>query len=282
MSQRADDPAWPPGWPLDWDSHVHVFDGRPTPGAHYAAGLWPLAQIETTAAAHGVGRLVLVQPSVYGHDNGLLLAALRAQPGRHRGVVVLGGHETEAQLDALADAGVRGVRFNAVSPMGNAADTLQALAPRIRARGWHVQWYVTPARWAEVAGLCDHHGLVAVLDHLAGVTPAAWAAGTLPLDTLARLADQGAWLKLSGWYRLNSAAPFDDVQPAIAALHQQFAGRCVWGSDWPHTRYFEPGVPGPVPDYADLMAPARAALQSTVGADAWQQTLQVAADTLYR
>ncbi len=96
------------------------------------------------------------------------------------------------------------------------------------------------------------------------------------LQVAGRLADQGAWLKLSGWYRLNSAAPFDDVQPAIAALHQQFAGRCVWGSDWPHTRYFEPGVPGPVPGYADLMAPARATLQSMVGADAWQHTLQAA------
>jgi len=257
---------------------VHVFDGRPTPGAHYAAGEWPLAQIEASAAAHGVGRLVLVQPSVYGHDNGLLLAALQAQPGRHRGVVVLGGHERDAQLDALAEAGVRGVRFNGVSPMGNAAGALQALAPRIRARGWFVQWYVPPTRWGEVAALSQQHGLLAVLDHLAGITPAAWAAGALPHDALARLADQGAWLKLSGWYRLHSAAPFDDLQPAITALQRQFEGRCVWGSDWPHTRYLEPGVPGPVPAYADLMAPARKAL----GADAWRHTLQAAAHTLYR
>lgn len=273
MSPPAE-PAWPPGW----DAHVHVFDARPTPGAHYAAGHWPLAQIEAVATAHGLGRLVLVQPSVYGHDNGLLLAALQVQPGRHRGVVVLGGHETEAQLDAMAEAGVRGVRFNAVSPLGNAAATLQALAPRIRARGWFVQWYVPPTRWAEVAVLSDQHGLVAVLDHLAGITPEAWAAGTLPLQALARLAGQGAWLKLSGWYRLHSVAPFADVQPAITALQRQFDGRCVWGSDWPHTRYLEPGVPGPVPAYADLMAPAQAALKA---AD-WQHSLQAAPDTLYR
>jgi predicted TIM-barrel fold metal-dependent hydrolase len=224
-----------------------------------------------------VGRLVLVQPSVYGHDNSLLLAALWAQPGRHRGVVVLGGHETEAQLDAMAEAGVRGVRFNAVSPLGNAADALQAMAPRIRARGWHLQWYVPPARWAEVAALSHQHGLVAVLDHLAGITPGAWAQAALPLDALARLADQGAWLKLSGWYRLHSNAPFNDVQPAITVLVRQFDGRCVWGSDWPHTRYLEPGVHGPVPGYASLMAPACAALTATQ----WQHVLHAAAKQLY-
>ena len=30
---------------------MHVFDGRPTPGAHYAAGHWPLAQIEATVTS---------------------------------------------------------------------------------------------------------------------------------------------------------------------------------------------------------------------------------------
>lgn len=278
MTLHAEDPACAPAWPGGWDTHVHVFDGRPTPGAHYAAGHWPLAQIEATAAAHGVGRLVLVQPSVYGHDNGLLLAALQVQPGRHRGVVVLGGDETDAQLDAMAQAGVRGVRFNAVSPLGNAAETLQALAPRIRARGWHVQWYVPPARWAEVAALSDQHGLVPVLDHLAGITPADWAAASLPLPDLRRLAGLGAWLKLSGWYRLHSAAPHADLQPALAALVRQFKGRCVWGSDWPHTRFMEPGVPGPVPTYAGLMAPAQAAL--TV--KGWRHTLHATAQALYR
>ena len=268
----------PTPWPAGWDAHVHVFDGRATPGAHYQPGEQALARIEALAAAQAVGRLVLVQPSVYGRDNGLLLAALAQSPGRHRGVVVLGGQESDRELDAMAEAGVRGVRFNAVSPRGNAADTLEWLAPKLRARDWHVQWYVAPARWADVAALSQRHGLVAVLDHLAGITPAAWAQGDLPMAALARLADQGAWLKFSAWYRLDSAPPHDDLVPAIASLHRQFAGRCVWGSDWPHTRFMEPGVPGPVSAYAGLMAPVQRALSEVD----WRQLLQTAAAKLYR
>ncbi|OYU86050.1 MAG: hypothetical protein CFE45_25165, partial [Burkholderiales bacterium PBB5] len=197
-------------------------------------------------------------------------------------VVVLGDEVDDATLVAMHAAGVRGARLNRVSPVGEGAGLaarLQALAPRLHRLGWHLQWYATPAQLPEIAAwhAAQPQAPVCVLDHLAGLTvdtaqdPAAWHA-------LQTLADQGAWIKLSGWYRLQSAAPFADLQPAIGALHQQFAGRCVWGSDWPHTRYLEPGVPGPVPSYADLMAPAQAVLS----ADAWRHTLQAAADTLYR
>ena len=79
-----------PALAVGWDCHVHVFDAtRPVLTGHYRPGDQPLAKIEALATTIGVGHLVLVQPSVYGHDNGLLLEALRGEPGRHRGVVVL-------------------------------------------------------------------------------------------------------------------------------------------------------------------------------------------------
>jgi len=248
-----------------WDAHVHVFDGRPVPAAHYQPGPYPLARLQAGAAAAGVGRFLLVQPSVYGRDNSLLLGVLRSAPGRHRAVVVLQGDEPDAVLDGMADAGVRGVRINAVSPQGSDESVLGLLAPRLRARGWFVQWYVPSVQLARVAALSAQLGLVAVLDHLAGLTAAAWADAS-GRDTagigaaLSQLADQGAWLKLSGWYRLSAAPPYDSLLPMIAALHRRFDGRCVWGSDWPHTRFMEPGAAGAVPTYSSLLSPLHAAL----------------------
>jgi len=253
-----------------WDSHLHVFDGRPLPGAHYQAPACSLADWARLAQPLGIRRGLLVQPSVYGSDNRLLLQALAQAPGQHRGVVVLAGDETDAQLDRMADAGVRGVRLNLVSPVGQAGDAalLGWLAPRLRARAWFAQWYTAPGQWARVADWSARQRIVPVLDHLAGVSPALWAAGRV-LAELAALADAGGWLKLSGCYRLQSTPPHDDLLPALQALHALFAGRCLWGSDWPHTRFMEPGAPGPAPAYASLLAP----LQRALGAAAAQAVL---------
>jgi predicted TIM-barrel fold metal-dependent hydrolase len=155
-----------------WDCHVHVFDASLTArSGHYRPVDRPLAQIEALALSHGVGHLVLVQPSVYGTDNSLMLRALAAEPGRHRGVAVVGDDVTDAELDAMHIQGVRGVRFNLVSPVGEGATPaarFAALAPRLRRRGWHLQWYAAAADLPGIAELHRDSGLTCVLDHLAG------------------------------------------------------------------------------------------------------------------
>lgn len=217
---------------------MHVFDAAtPVLPGHYQPPSHTLAQIEAHAGAGGVGHLVLVQPSVYGTDNHLLLQALQAGAGRHRGVAVVAPAVSDASLAQLHAAGVRGVRFNLVSPVGAPRDPaaqLLQLAPRLRTLGWHVQWYVRPADLPAVLALQAQTGLVFVLDHLAGfhaTTPPAapaWA-------TLAALADAGAWVKLSGWYRLQAQAPFAAIHPVLWRVAQCFGQHTVWGSDWPHT-----------------------------------------------
>lgn len=245
--------------PAGWDAHVHVFDAAaPVREGHYRPATRPLAEIEAEAARHGVGHLVLVQPSVYGSDNTLLLQALARQPGRHRGVVVLAGDESDAALDAMHAAGVRGARLNRVSPVGEAAplaDRFAALAPRLAARGWHLQWYAPRAALPTIAALHAASPVPAVLDHLAGVdaaTPdddAAWPA-------LAALARAGAWVKLSGWYRLGATVPYAALQPVLRRVVALFSERCVWGSDWPHTSF----AAGEAPAYAALWQPVVDAL----------------------
>ena len=238
---------------------MHVFDAAaPVQPGHYRPGHRPLGDIEALARAQGIGHLVLVQPSVYGTDNTVMLQALQAAGGRHRGVAVVARDTTDADLDQLQAAGVRGVRFNLVSPAGHRGDVdadLLALAPRLRERGWHVQWYVRADQLPRLVTWQAATRLPFVLDHLAGLAAglpaehAAWAAAQA-------LADGGAWLKLSGWYRLNVSAPYAELLPHIQRVSGWFGQRLVWGSDWPHTSF----APNNLPRYESTLAPVRSAI----------------------
>jgi predicted TIM-barrel fold metal-dependent hydrolase len=242
--------------PTGWDCHVHVFTPtHPAQAGHYRPVLRDLGEIEQTAAPLGVGHLVLVQPSVYGTDNTLILRSLARRPGRHRGVVVVDTAVTDAELDNMHRLGVRGVRFNLVSPVGNGPEAFRALAPRLAARGWHVQWYARHDQLATIADLHEGSGLAAVLDHLAGLhvgigrDDPAW-------NALQRLAGQGAWVKLSGWYRLQAGAPYDTLHAHIRRVARTLGDRLVWGSDWPHTSF----PPEALPPYGSVWQPVQQAL----------------------
>ncbi len=246
---------------MGWDCHVHVFDeAAPVLGGHYRPAHHPLDAIEQIAAQHGVGHLVLVQPSVYGRDNTVMLRALEASAGRHRGVAVIDASITDSELDRMHAAGVRGIRFNLVSPAGRAIDPeseLQALAPRLRDRGWHVQWYVHAHALPPLVRLQADSGLPFVLDHLGGLRAdladddAAW-------DAAKALAEGGASVKLSGWYRLGAEAPYDVLHTVIGRVSDLFAQRVVWGSDWPHTGL----ATAQCPTYESTLVPLRAALSA--------------------
>lgn len=256
MNEPVNEPAT-----AGWDCHVHVFDASaPALAGHYGPATRTLGEIESVAATLSVGRLVLVQPSVYGCDHRVLLRALAAAPGRHRGVAVVDADVSDAELDTLHAAGVRGVRFNRVSPVGQQGDPaplLCALAPRLRERGWHVQWYVRAAELGLLPSLQAQSRLVFVLDHLAGLSQdlsadnAAW-------PTLAQLAAGGAWVKLSGWYRLGAGLPYRGLHAHIARAAGLFADRLVWGSDWPHTGQ------AVAPPYPATWAPVAAALPAAL------------------
>lgn len=265
-----------PGGAAGWDAHVHVFDAAaPVRPGHYRPAHHPIEAIEAVSAGHGIGHLVLVQPSVYGTDNGVMLRALQSRPGRHRGVAVVEADVADDELDRLHAAGVRGVRFNRVSPAGHAGDALAdllRLAPRLRERGWHVQWYVGAEALPELVDWQRRSGATFVLDHLAGLH-AGLAEDDPAWHAASALADDGAWIKLSGWYRLQADAPYDTLAPAIRRAARLFGARAVWGSDWPHTSF----APADAPAYASLLAPLRAAL----GHDAVDALLHRQARALY-
>ncbi|MCX7274015.1 MAG: amidohydrolase family protein [Burkholderiales bacterium] len=242
-----------------WDCHVHVFDAAaPVRAGHYQPAHRPLAQIEAQAGRVGVGHLVLVQPSVYGTDHSVMLRALREQPGRHRGVAVPGEGTTEAELDDWDAAGMRGARFNQVSPLGETGyivSRFRTIAPMLRERGWHLQWYAEPRHLPQIAALHTADSVTCVLDHLGGL-----AAGIRDDDpawtALRALADRGAWMKMSGWYRLGAVEPYTALLPLIVRVADLFGEHLVWGSDWPHTSF----APDALPAYESTWAPLVGAL----------------------
>jgi len=93
----------------------------------------------------GVERAVLIQPSVYGTDNAAMLDAMKADPQRLRGVVVVDPSISDADLKTMHGVGVRGVRVNIVDvkdrkPGTLPMDQLRPLAARIKPMGWHIEF----------------------------------------------------------------------------------------------------------------------------------------------
>ena len=112
------------------DCHFHVIAPQSRFPMHAGRSYTPapasLDAWRRTMAPWGVTHGVLVQPSVYGTDNAVMLHALEASGGRHRGVAVVDPDIDEASLDRLHAAGVRGIRFNRVSPVGTGDDPERA------------------------------------------------------------------------------------------------------------------------------------------------------------
>lgn len=240
MPVRAPDFEVPPG---ACDCHVHVHDPERFPYWSGRAYTPPPASVEEllgVQGALGLDRVVIVTPSVYGADNGATLEGMRRLgPGRARGVAVIGEATGEAELDAMARAGVRGVRVNleqgGVFDPGAAAARLDAAVRRAVGRSWHVQIYSRLSVIGPLAGQLAALPVPVVLDHFAGAQ-AALGPDQLGFGAVLDLVRSGrAWVKLSGAYRASDAAPdYPDVAPLARALIAANPERMLWGSDWPH------------------------------------------------
>lgn len=246
-------PLLPPG---TVDTHVHVIG----PAARYpfAAGRSytppdaPLKAYLHALPPLGVARAVLVQPSVYGTDNACMLDVLREPcPIPLRAIAVLDAGVTEAELDAMHDLGVRGIRINLVFAAGRGFETARALAPRLRARGWHIQFLVDVSTLPDLDALVAGLSVPLVFDHM-GHVPAVKGTPDPGFHALLGLLAEGrAWAKISGPHRTtdpHSDPACADVAPFAAALIAANPERVLWASDWPHT-----ALRVPIPDDGDLV-----------------------------
>ncbi|MFX7090537.1 amidohydrolase family protein, partial [Acinetobacter baumannii] len=81
----------------------------------------------------GFSRNVVVQATCHGADNRAMIDALKHSGGKARGVATVKRSVSDAELQAMHDAGVRGVRFNFVKRLVDFTpkDELNEIATRI-------------------------------------------------------------------------------------------------------------------------------------------------------
>lgn len=187
----------------------------------------------------GIERGVLVQPSIYGTDNRALLDALAQDRQRLRGVAVVPYDIHARELEALHQAGVRGVRQNIVDlKEGKGAlplDDLRRLAVKIKPFGWHVEFLMHVDEFPSLDRQLADFPVDVVFGHLGYVNTSKTTAEPGFQALLRLMKDGRAWVKLTAPYRLTmSALPYPDTDAFAAALVDAAPERLLWGTDWPH------------------------------------------------
>ena len=222
------------------DSQMHAY----LPGFPALAGGPPLpagdlptpAQYRQLMQWLGIDRVVITQGNSHQRDNGNLLACLAGMGEIARGVAVIDAETTDAELDALAAAGVVGARIMDLPGGAVGLDALEAVDARASARGWMlaIQFdgsdiLTHEARLAQLKSrwVFDHHG-----KFFSGVTP-----DSREIAALKRLIDGGScWFKFAGCYESSkSGGPeFADIAAVARAIADHAPERIVWGTNWPH------------------------------------------------
>ncbi len=213
----------------------------------------PVSAYQHMLKTLGIERAVLVQPSVYGSDNTVMLNAM-ADVGaeRCRAVAVVDDDIADAELSRMHEAGVRGVRINVVDvtegkgvlPMRS----LLKLASRVKRFGWHVEFLMHADEFPDLDRQFADFPVDIVLGHL-GYMKTDKGLKDAGFQAMLRLMQRGkCWVKLTGPYRISTEAlPHADTNAFAHALLEAAPEHVVWGTDWPHVM-----VKSAMPNDADL------------------------------
>jgi predicted TIM-barrel fold metal-dependent hydrolase len=213
-----------------------------------------LSQYQALLDNLGVQRSVLVQPSIYGTDNRALLAAIKTNPLRFRGVAVVNWDISDTELEDLHRAGIRGVRCNIVD-LAEAKGVLPIkqltkLANQIAPLGWHLEFLMHVNEFPDLAQLLSNFPVPIVLGHLGYLKTNLGVKDRGFQNLLSLMREERTWVKLTGPYRITTEEriPYSDTNPFAHALIAANSRQVVWGTDWPHVM-----VKGMMPNDADLL-----------------------------
>ena len=217
--------AYLPGFPARAGGPGLPPDPLPTPDDYRKTMAWL-----------GIDRVVVTQGNAHQLDNDCLVALLEDFGAIAKGVAVITGETSDAEMARLGAAGVVGARIMDLPGGAVGLDQLEAVDARAAAQGWlmAVQFDGSTIleHEARLAGLksrwvLDHHG-----KFFSGATP-----DSPHIDALKRLIDTGrCWFKFAGCYESSRAGGPDYAD--IAAVAREIAAyapeRIIWGTNWPH------------------------------------------------
>lgn len=185
----------------------------------------------------GIERVVAVQGNAHQFDNDSLIACMKRLGPIARGVAVVTGETTDAEMQALHDAGVRGARIMDLPGGAVGMDGLEAVDARVQGFGWclvvqfdggRILDHVEKLERLESRYVIDHHGK--------------FLSGPPQLDDLGalkRLIDRGnCWLKFAACYESSrSGGPdYEDIAAPARAFAEHAPERIIWASNWPHNQ----------------------------------------------
>ncbi|KAG9689824.1 amidohydrolase 2, partial [Aureobasidium melanogenum] len=238
-----------------WDSHMHVTDpDYPlAKEAAYVPCLHTLDDVGNFEGTIGIRNTVFVQPSIYGNDNSCLLDALRVSgPSHGRGVVAIDPDMLDiTQLQEWHKLGVRGVRLNlksinATYTENSLTTMLQKYAEAIRGFGWVLELYIGMEAMPILEKIVPSLGVRISIAHFGAPTLPSPETANYPLNpyditgfsSLVNLVRAGStWVKLSAPYRFDKDTHFRGVESIARELLKVAGDRCIFASDWPHTRH---------------------------------------------
>lgn len=213
-------------------------------GRSYTPGPASLAQWKATLEPVGITHGVVVQPSFYGTDNGVLLGTLTQAPHRLAGVAAVDIDVDAAALNRLTAAGVKGVRmahFAEGDPRCGGGfvkfSAFQQLLQRLRDHNLHLQLFTDSRLLPGIADQLANADIPIVIDHM-GRAPADLGPDHDGIRAMRELLSLGqVWIKLSGIANFSNQAPeYANVRCIHESLIDARPDRLIWGSDWPHTK----------------------------------------------
>lgn len=226
--------------PRTCDCHIHIYDpampmipSATTPGPDWAT----VAGYRAVQKRLGLERAIIVQPTAYGADNRVTVAAI-AELGLEnaRGVAVVDMSVTDAELDRLTKAGIRGIRFQMMPGGALPWEAVEPLAARVAAFGWHAQVQMDGRLLADREDLLKRLPGTVVIDHVGKFLEPVTVEHP-GFKTLQRLLDNGkTWLKLTAAYEVSKAGPplYPDVGALAKAAAKSHPERMIWASNWPY------------------------------------------------